>query len=106
MSIERETKRALRWLTFWRIVTAALGIFEDVFGVLARLAEVGKQFFRELSKASFAIENEHARRYYSLTGLDPARADGDESRYQEIRIVAGDEKRPEDADLFDGEDSD
>lgn len=95
MSIEKETKRSIRWMTFWRVATAVSAVPEDAFDVLAQGMYVGKNIFRELSKALYGLEQEHARRYYALTGLDPARADGDESRYQEIRIAAGDEKRPD-----------
>lgn len=94
MSVEKETRRALRWMGFWRIVVSGISVFEDLFGVLSNLMLVGREFFRQLSKTAYTFEQEHARRYFALTGLDPARADGDEERYQEIRITAGVEERP------------
>ena len=81
-------------MTFWRSVTALLAIGEDVFNALARILNAFGAFFQQLSKAAFALEQEHARKYFALTGLDPARADGDDERYMEVRITAGAEERP------------
>lgn len=98
MSIERETKRALRRLTLWRITTAFFSLWEDVWQGVARLPHAIASLASECSKASYALEQEHARRYFALTQLDPARADGDDDRYREIRIAAGAEEREGTAD--------
>jgi hypothetical protein len=96
MSIERETRKAIRWMTFWRGVTAFLGLFEDVLKALANMVRAVENFFAELARGTYALEMEHTRKYFALTGLDPARADGDEDRYREVRIAAGAEERIED----------
>jgi hypothetical protein len=99
MSVERETRKAIRWMTWWRCVTAFFGIFEDLFKALSNVVRVFEEFFAQLAKSTYALEMEHARKYFALTGLDPARADGDEDRYREVRIAAGAEKRIEDDDI-------
>ena len=95
-SIEKQTRKAIRWMSFWRGVTAVLGGFEDVFQALGNLVLAGRNFFAELGRSTYGLEQEHARRYFALTGLDPARADGDDGRYREIRIAAGAEVREDD----------
>lgn len=103
VSVEKETRRALRWMSWWRVVTACLGLIEDLIRAVENLVQSVRNFFAELAKAAYGHEQDHARRYYALTGLDPARADGDEDRYREIRIAAGDERRIEDDPDFDEE---
>jgi len=102
MSIEKETRKAIRWMTWWRGVTAFFGIFEDLFKALSNVVRVFEEFFAQLAKSTYALEMEHARKYFALTGLDPARADGDEDRYREVRIAAGAEKREDDEIELDG----
>jgi len=93
VSIENETRKALRRLSFWRIVTAFFSLWEDCWQGLSRLPMAIASLASECSKAAYALEQEHARRYFALTQLDPARADGDDDRYREIRIAAGAEER-------------
>lgn len=93
--IERETKRALRGMSYWRVVTATLGMFEDLIQALVSAVSAVHKGVSELARVAYMHECEHARRYIALTGLDPARADGDDGRYQEVRIAVGSEDRPE-----------
>lgn len=94
-SVERQTSLALRRLTLWRLATAFFSFWEDAWQGLSRLPLAVASAAAECSKATYSLEQEHARRYFALTQLDPARADGDDDRYREIRIAAGVEEREE-----------
>lgn len=101
MSVERQTRRSLRWMFLWRLITAFFTLWEEVWVAIGRLPICIASAAGEISKASYAMEQEHARRYFALTQLDPARADGDDDRYREVRIAAGAEEREkEDEDLL------
>jgi hypothetical protein len=84
-SVEAQVRRSLWRMTFWRIVTMLL-----LFPV--RLFKAISDVFDDLSSATFNFEQDAARRYYSLTGVDLGLAVGEPDRYRTIRMSAGEEE--------------
>ncbi len=84
MSIERETKRALRGVVFWRIVGDGLGIIPKTFAVIAVFFNQLASWARNIEQAIFYMELDSARKYRALTGTDLALAQGDPTRYASI----------------------
>lgn len=103
MNVERQVRRA-RWLmAFWRVVVSVLEVPERVIRAVVTLLHAFADFFAALARIAFTMELDAARRYYALTGLDLAAANGEDDRYRMIRIVAGDEEPVEVGEDFDGE---
>lgn len=82
MSVERETRKALRRVIFWRITGAVISLPQAlVRAVVALFNHIGDTL-DEFEGAIFFLELDAARRYQLLTGLDLAMAAGEDSRYE------------------------
>ena len=95
MSIERQVRMSLWRLSAWRLVVTLIELPEALFRALATLVHVAETFFSKLSIVAFQMELDAARKYFALTGLDLAKANGDDDRYRAVRIAAGVEEEEE-----------
>lgn len=85
MSIERESRKALRRLFLWRLVGDLIGFPRSVFLTVA-------QFFGSVERTVFYLELDAARRYRAITNTDLALAAGELHRYSGLARVAADER--------------
>lgn len=91
--MQREASASLRAVALWRVAFALATLVVDLAAVPLTFFGAFHSFAEELQAVCFVFEASHARRYYALTGFDPARAAGDENRYREARVLAGEESR-------------
>lgn len=82
MSIEKQARKALRRVVFWRIVGGVVRLPHALLRALASLLNAVGDLFGEVQDAVMYFELDAARRYQLLTGTDLALASGDESRYE------------------------
>jgi hypothetical protein len=82
MSVEKETRKALRRAVWWRLLGDGLGLFvrRPLFILSAAFQMLGAGIV-DLERAIMYYEIDAARRYKSLTGLDLAYGAGDAARY-------------------------
>lgn len=78
MSVEKQVKRAVRRMFFWRLVGDLVSLPRMLFYSVSK-------FFTNVENAVFAMEIDAARQYYGLTTLDLGRAAGDPDRYRGVR---------------------
>lgn len=90
MSIEKQARRALWRILFWRLTG-------ELFVLPQHLCAIGQsifvslgRWFKALEMAIFSMELDAARRYQLLTGTDLATAAGDPSRYGALNPVTAD----------------
>lgn len=88
MNVERQARRYLRRMIFWRIVGAFADIPVRVCNVLWNLCEFLKTtitfihgFCQDISHSVFYLELDAARKHQLLTGFDMAKAAGDGGRF-------------------------
>lgn len=74
MSAEKLVTRQLRRMAFWRVVG-------DIVAIPRRLLAGIVEALENLDTAIFYLELDAARQYEQLTGVDMARASGNEFRY-------------------------
>lgn len=85
MSVEREARKALRRMLFWRLVGECFILPQVLLsGLQALVGGIGR-WFKNLELAFFTMELDAARRYQLLTNLDLGRAMGDGGRYAGLR---------------------
>lgn len=81
MSVERQARRALRRMIFWRCVLNLLDLPRDLFRVASSFFAAFADLFDDVSRACFYFELDAARRYRLLTGVDMGVASGTDERY-------------------------
>jgi hypothetical protein len=80
-SVEKQVSRALRRLTFWRIVGEFVGFPSTFFAAIAACFTSIHTLVSNLELAVFSLELEQARRYRTLTGIDLGVAGKQPGRY-------------------------
>lgn len=93
--IEGMSGKAMRRLVAYRVAGAGAELVSELFKSMAKVPGALSDFSAEVGSSIFSLEVEEARRYYTLTGMDPAKCDGDDVRYREVRVLAGDEEELE-----------
>jgi len=88
MNVEKEVRRTVRRMVFWRVVCHLLHVPGGVLNAAQGLLEVFITFFNRLSDTAFYFELEAARRYRLLTGLDLGVAAGYPARYTGLTETA------------------
>lgn len=81
MSVEKQARRALRRMVFWRLVSDVAEIPYDVCKAIAGLFDVIASFSNKVSLSFFYFELDAAREYRLLTGVDMGVATDNEQRY-------------------------
>lgn len=69
-------RRALRAVVLWRLAF-------EIVAIPRRLLQAVVEILDRLEYAVFYYELDAARRYHALTGIDLAKAAGDEHRYED-----------------------
>lgn len=77
MSAEKLARRTLRSVALWRFVAELLAAPRRVLQAVVEILD-------RLENSVFYFELDAARRYHDLTGIDIAKAAGDEHRYAEM----------------------
>jgi len=81
VSIEEQARQALRRIIFYRLLGEVFSLPQFILGgFVSLLVGIGK-WFNRLELAIFALEQDAARRYILLTGLDLGTATGEPGRY-------------------------
>lgn len=80
-STEKQVRKALRRMVFWRIAGELLRIPAAFLNALSIFFQVLVQWISSVEVAIFYFELDAARRYKLLTGVDPAAASGAPARY-------------------------
>lgn len=80
-SVEKQARKALRRLTFYRLLGELIALPQVICkAVISILMSFGR-WFNRIELAIFALEQDAARRYILLTGLDLGTATGEPGRY-------------------------
>lgn len=99
--VEKQTRRALRGMAFWRVVVIILNLPCYLMSGIIQLCTVIKTWLADLSDAAMYFELDAARRYKALTGLDLGFAVGSPTRYAGLVVGRADRAQSE---MFDGGD--
>lgn len=81
MSVEQQARRAMRRLMFYRFLGEVFSLPQFILKALVSVMSCAGQWFNRLEMAVFALEQDAARRYMLLTGLDLGTATGEPGRY-------------------------
>ena len=81
MSIEKQARRALRRMVFWRIAAELLWLPQAVVIGLMAFAQYVLNWLKSTEMALFYFELDAARRYKLLTGIDLGAASSAPQRY-------------------------
>ena len=80
-SIEKQAKRALRRMVFWRLVGEILWLPQAVFVGLMAFMQYLLNWLKSVEMTIFYLELDAARRYKLLTGTDLGAASSAPQRY-------------------------
>jgi len=80
-SIEKQTRRALRRVVFYRILGDCFALPQFILKALVALIAGISRFFNRIEITIFCLEQDAARRYSLLSGLDLGTATGEPGRY-------------------------
>lgn len=100
MSVEKQARRALRRVVFWRIVLNFADLPRDLFRAAAAFFGAFADFFDDVSTALFYFELDAAREYRLLSGFDLGVAVGNEERYMGTRPGAWDQAVADEEESF------
>ena len=81
MSVEKHARRALRRLIFYRLLGEIFSLPQFILAAVVKLFMGIGQWCNRIELAIFALEQDAARRYILLTGLDLGTATGEPGRY-------------------------
>lgn len=81
MSVEKQARRALWRMVFWRMVGELVSLPKALFSVGGMVLEAIAQWFQRVEMALFSLELDAARRYKLLTGVDMGTAMRQPGRY-------------------------
>lgn len=79
--IEKEARKALRRMIFFRFLGDVAGYPQCILRPLQGLVKMHAGFFKNVELTVFQLELEAARRYKLLTGIDLPTAAADPGRY-------------------------
>lgn len=91
MNLERQARRALRRVVFFRLLAALVAAPADLFSWIAGAFGWLAGLCREAETAVFYFELDAARAYRNVTGFDLGVATGTEERYMGTRPGAWEE---------------
>lgn len=81
MSVEKEARRALRRVVFYRLLGEVFSFPQVFLRVLSALMLGLCRWFNKVEVTIFCLEQDAARRYMLLSGLDLGTATGEPGRY-------------------------
>lgn len=87
MSVEQESRKALRRLMFYRLLGECFSLPQFLLKAVVHLFMGIGTWFNRIELAIFAMEQDAARRYMLLTGLDLGTATGEPGRYAALNAT-------------------